>query len=75
LRYITSGIFFFLAVYSALYGVTYAYRLHHIVNAAFAWLVALHFSGSGWSVNQLDQTLRSAGLVDEKALGRGKKLP
>lgn len=64
-----------MAVYSALYGVTYAYQLHHVVNIVMAWLVAIHFSGSGLSLKQLDQTLQNAGLVDSESGGHGKKLP
>ncbi|KAI5303631.1 hypothetical protein KEM56_007349 [Ascosphaera pollenicola] len=51
------------------------YKLHHIVNIVIAWLVAIHFSGSGLSLKQLDQTLQNAGLVDSESSGRGKKLP
>lgn len=34
-----------LAVYAAVYGVTFAYRLHWIVNVICTWLVGLHFWG------------------------------
>jgi glycosylphosphatidylinositol deacylase len=27
-----------------MYGVTYAYRLHHLVNILAAWFVVIHFS-------------------------------
>ncbi|RPA94491.1 PGAP1-domain-containing protein [Choiromyces venosus 120613-1] len=33
-----------LAAYAALYGVTYAYRLHHLVNFIAGWFVIVHFS-------------------------------
>ncbi|KAI9830933.1 MAG: hypothetical protein M1819_005315 [Sarea resinae] len=46
LRLITNVLLFVLALYAALYGVTYAYLLHHLVNAVAAWLVTVHFSAS-----------------------------
>ncbi|MCJ1474460.1 GPI inositol deacylase [Lambiella insularis] len=55
--YVTNIIFFFLALYAAIYGVTYAYQLHHLVNLATAWLVALHFSASNLSLSGLTQML------------------
>ncbi|KAI5292550.1 GPI inositol deacylase, partial [Ascosphaera acerosa] len=73
LRHVTSILFFWLATYSALYGVTRAYQLHHIVNVVVAWLVAVHSFGSGLSLKQLDQTLQVAGL--KHASSDGKKLP
>ena len=49
--------FFFLAVYAAVYGVTYAYLLHHLANIVAAWLVAVHFSGHNFSLSSLSQIL------------------
>ncbi|KAL9101632.1 MAG: hypothetical protein Q9163_003130 [Psora crenata] len=46
-RHITYVGFFALAVCAALYGVSYAYLLHHLVNGMCAWLVAVHTWGSG----------------------------
>lgn len=43
-RWATNLLFFALAVYAALYGMTYAYRLHYIANIIALWLVVLHFS-------------------------------
>ncbi|TGZ85659.1 PGAP1-domain-containing protein [Ascodesmis nigricans] len=43
-RHITSLLLLGLAAYSALYGVTYAYRLHHLVNILAAWFTGIHFS-------------------------------
>ncbi|KAL8832960.1 MAG: hypothetical protein Q9170_004620 [Blastenia crenularia] len=56
-NHITNVLFFILAVYAAVYGVSYAYLLHHLVNLAAAWLVALHFSGSDLSVSGLTRIL------------------
>jgi glycosylphosphatidylinositol deacylase len=44
MKYVTSFLLLGLGAYSAVYGVTYAYRLHHLVNILAAWLVAIHFS-------------------------------
>ncbi|KAL8889695.1 MAG: hypothetical protein Q9215_003049 [Flavoplaca cf. flavocitrina] len=57
LTYITNIIFFSLAVYAAVYGITFAYLLHHIVNGVAAWLVALHFSNSSLSLSGLTRIL------------------
>ena len=43
-KWITNVLFFVLAVYAAVYGVTYAYRLHYLANIVALWLVILHFS-------------------------------
>lgn len=69
-RYITNLLFFFLAVYAAIYGVTYAYLLHHLVNMVCFWLVAVHFSGSSFSLSGLSQMLEC-----EEQEGDVKKRP
>jgi hypothetical protein len=45
-KYVTNLLLVGIAAYSALYGVTYAYQLHHLVNILAAWFVAIHFSGT-----------------------------
>lgn len=57
LRYITSTMFFGLAALAAIYGVTYAYLLHHLANIVCAWLVAVHFSSTSFSISGLSQIL------------------
>ncbi|KAL9117923.1 MAG: hypothetical protein Q9187_005535 [Circinaria calcarea] len=69
-RYITNILFFSLAVLTALYGATYAYFLHHLANGVCAWLVAIHFSGSGFSLSALNQILEGGDLE-----GHVKKRP
>ncbi|KAL9594641.1 MAG: hypothetical protein Q9219_006925 [cf. Caloplaca sp. 3 TL-2023] len=64
LTHVTSVLFFVLAVYAAVYGVSYAYLLHHLVNAVAAWLVAIHFSSSDISLAGLTKI-----LVDEDGSG------
>ncbi|MCJ1434984.1 GPI inositol deacylase [Xylographa pallens] len=56
-RHVTNILFFFLAMYAAIYGVTFAYQLHHLVNIACAWLVAVHFSASNLSLSGLTHML------------------
>jgi GPI inositol-deacylase len=43
-RYLTNIIFFSLAVFTAMYGVTYAYMLHQLVNLVAFWLVVVHYT-------------------------------
>ncbi len=52
-RFLTNTIMFALALYAAIYGVTYAYRLHYIVNALCAWLFLLHLSNGPFSLARL----------------------
>ncbi|KAF2719316.1 PGAP1-domain-containing protein [Polychaeton citri CBS 116435] len=47
LRHFTNTLIFVFALYAAIYGVTYAYRLHHIGNALCAWLFFIHCSNQG----------------------------
>jgi hypothetical protein len=52
-RHVTSMLFFAIAMYSAVYGVTYAYLLHHLANILAAWFVAIYLVGSGFSPRRL----------------------
>ncbi|KAI0532561.1 PGAP1-like protein-domain-containing protein [Xylaria digitata] len=49
LRHLTNVLFFATAVYAAVYGVTYAYVLHYLVNLIAAWLVAIHSTADSWA--------------------------
>jgi glycosylphosphatidylinositol deacylase len=69
LRFVTSMLLFGIATYAALYGVTYAYMLHHLVNIAAAWLVAVHSSTSSWSLEGLSDMLSGESTESRK---RGK---
>ncbi|KAI0625412.1 PGAP1 multi-domain protein [Pyrenophora tritici-repentis] len=40
---LTNVLLFSIGAYAAVYGVTYAYVLHHLANILCAWLVAIHF--------------------------------
>ncbi|KAM5485655.1 GPI inositol deacylase [Microsporum canis] len=76
-KYITSALFFFLAVYAAIYGVTYAYLLHHIANFVVTWLVVLYFFGNGLSMPNLDRITRLSSDFSDSDFSNGhiKKLP
>ncbi|KAF2198966.1 GPI inositol-deacylase [Delitschia confertaspora ATCC 74209] len=56
-RFFTSLLLFFIALYAAIYGVTYAYRLHHLANLLSAWLVAVHLDISSFSLKKLSTAL------------------
>ncbi|KAI1192557.1 PGAP1-like protein-domain-containing protein [Nemania serpens] len=49
-RHLTNILFFTTAVYAAVYGVSYAYVLHYLVNLIAAWLVAVHFTNDYWVI-------------------------
>jgi hypothetical protein len=78
LKLVTSVLFCALAGYAAIYGVTYAYLLHHIVNLAAFWLVCLHFFGGGFSLRALHQTVGTPDIEKDESMGPDghlKKLP
>lgn len=55
IRYVTNILMFGVALYAAIYGVTYAYRLHHMVNALCAWLFLIHWNAGPLSPAKLAQ--------------------
>lgn len=54
---LTELLLFAFAAYAAIYGVTYAYVLHHVANIICAWLVAIHFDASSLSVKRIGRVL------------------
>ncbi|KAI3332318.1 GPI inositol-deacylase [Xylariaceae sp. AK1471] len=50
LRHLTNILFFATAVYAAVYGVSYAYVLHYLVNLIAAWLVTIHSTADSWAI-------------------------
>lgn len=52
-RVITNVLLFVLALYAAVYGVTYAYQLHQLVNGLCAWLMVVHMSGGSFNPSGL----------------------
>lgn len=65
LRYVTNILTFLFALYAAVYGVTYAYRMHHLVNTLCAWLVLVHLSNSPASLAKLGQYLSGSATGGE----------
>ncbi|KAI0444775.1 PGAP1-like protein-domain-containing protein [Xylaria telfairii] len=57
LRHLTNILFFATAVYAAVYGVSYAYVLHHLVNVIAAWLVAIHSTTDSWAISGIKSLL------------------
>ncbi|KAF2684030.1 GPI inositol-deacylase-like protein [Lentithecium fluviatile CBS 122367] len=55
----TNVFLFAIAAYAAVYGVTFAYVLHHLANVLCAWLVAIHFNVSTLSVKQIRNMLET----------------
>ncbi len=49
LRFILPWLFSIIAIYAAVYGVTYVYMLHHLVNLAVFTLVIVHSTASRWT--------------------------
>jgi glycosylphosphatidylinositol deacylase len=49
LRHVTSVLLFCTALCAAIYGVSHAYVLHHLVNTIAAWLVVVHATSNAWS--------------------------
>ncbi|KAG5983338.1 hypothetical protein E4U55_000210 [Claviceps digitariae] len=50
LRHVTSVLLSGTALCAAVYGVSHAYMLHHLVNIIATWLVILHSTADAWSV-------------------------
>lgn len=65
-RHLTSIFFFCIAIYAAVYGVTYAYMLHYLVNFTAAWLVAIHSSTSSWTLAGLSSMFEPEGNETRK---------
>lgn len=57
--FLTNVFLFSIAAYAAVYGVTYAYVLHHLANILCAWLVAIHFDASSLSVESISNMLET----------------
>ncbi|PLB42691.1 GPI inositol-deacylase [Aspergillus candidus] len=73
LKHITSIILFSIAIYSAVYGVSYAYLLHYLANILSAWLVGVYLFSSGFSIRRIWRALEEDDSVCEP--GSMKKKP
>lgn len=74
-KHITSLLLFVIAVYSAVYGVSYAYLLHHLANILAAWLVGVYFFSSGFPVRRLWRILEGDDLSSDVGGSHVKKKP
>ncbi|KAF2127603.1 PGAP1-domain-containing protein [Dothidotthia symphoricarpi CBS 119687] len=64
---VCTGVFLFsIAAYAAVYGVTYAYVLHHLANILCAWLVAVHVDASGFSAGGIGGWLEGVGKAKKR---------
>lgn len=70
MRVVVPSFFFFIAIYAAVYGVTYVYMLHHLVNMAVVMLVILHMTGGTWSISRAGEVLN--GTAEPERRKRGK---
>lgn len=73
LHHITSMIFFVIATYSAVYGVTYAYLLHHLANILAAWFVGIYLVGNNFSPRRLWRIIDGDELPSEPGSSRHVK--
>jgi glycosylphosphatidylinositol deacylase len=60
-RLVNNIMLFSLGLYAAVYGVSYAYVLHHLVNGVCAWLVIVHFAPVLKARSGLEEQQRGAG--------------
>ncbi|KAJ5665419.1 uncharacterized protein N7477_007867 [Penicillium maclennaniae] len=74
-KHVTSVIFFAIAVYSAIYGVTYAYLLHHLANLLSAWFVGIYLVGNNFSPRRLWRIIDGDELPSESGSRHVKKKP
>ena len=66
-------IFFVIATYSAVYGVTYAYLLHHLANILAAWFVGIYLVGNNFSPRRLWRIIDGDELPSEPGSSRHVK--
>ncbi|CAG8895645.1 unnamed protein product [Penicillium egyptiacum] len=74
-KHVTSMIFFCIAIYSAIYGVSYAYLLHHLANLLAAWFVGIYLVGNNFSPRRLWRIIDGDELPSETGSSHVKKKP
>ncbi|KAJ5145965.1 uncharacterized protein N7515_000529 [Penicillium bovifimosum] len=74
-RHVTSILFLVIAVYSAIYGVSYAYLLHHLANLLAAWFVGIYLVGNNFSPRRLWRIIDGDELPSETGSSHVKKKP
>lgn len=68
-------IFFAIAIYSAIYGVSYAYLLHHLANLLAAWFVGIYLFSNNFSLRRLWRIIDGDELPSESGSSHIKKKP
>ncbi|KAI2469942.1 PGAP1-domain-containing protein [Annulohypoxylon bovei var. microspora] len=66
LRHLTNIIFFGIAIYAAVYGVSHAYMIHYLVNLVAAWLVAIHSTSDSWTLSGISSVFEGELAEDHK---------
>jgi glycosylphosphatidylinositol deacylase len=66
----TNVFLFAIGAYAAMYGVTYAYVLHHLANILCAWLVTIHFD-----VSELSSYAITGAMEPDSIENEIKKMP
>ncbi|KAJ5908230.1 hypothetical protein N7495_000912 [Penicillium taxi] len=74
-KHVTSIILFVIAIYSAVYGVTYAYVLHHLANLLSAWFVGIYLVGNNFSPRRLWHIIDGDEIPSESGSHHVKKQP
>ncbi|KAF9881393.1 gpi inositol-deacylase [Colletotrichum karsti] len=69
LRHLTSVLLFGTATYAAIYGVSYAYMLHYLVNLVAAWLVVIHSTSDNWPLAGFSSIFEN-GLNEDRKGGK-----
>jgi hypothetical protein len=68
LKHVTSLLLFCIAVYAAVYGVSYAYTLHYLANLLAFWLAVVHSTSDSWSLEGLCRLY--AGDAEDRKRGK-----
>lgn len=72
LRHGTNAMLFGVSLFAAIYGVSHAYVLHHLVNLIVAWFVALHIAkGGSWRHHQWSKPLEPKSDIKAIAIASG----
>ncbi|KXJ92301.1 PGAP1-like protein-domain-containing protein [Microdochium bolleyi] len=79
IRHGTNAMLFGVSLFAAIYGVSYAYVLHHLVSLIVAWFVALHATDGWWQGSTSSGTApiknaSSSGTISTKG-SRSPSLP
>jgi len=69
-RHFTSILLFAISIYAAVYGVSYAYMLHYLVNLVAAWLVLVHATSDSWPFSGIRSLYLYEGNIDERKRGK-----